>query len=129
MEEHLLFFCSILVLGITAQWIAWKLRIPSILLLLATGFIAGIFYDQDRIVDEETLFAVVSLAVGVILLEGGLTLRFSELKEAGSAVLRLVGLGSLISWVISAVAAHYLGGFSWEVAILVAALLVVTGLL
>ncbi|MDF1862552.1 MAG: sodium:proton antiporter [Verrucomicrobiales bacterium] len=127
MEEHLLFFCSILVLGITAQWIAWKLRIPSILLLLATGFIAGIFYDQDRIVDEETLFAVVSLAVGVILLEGGLTLRFSELKEAGSAVLRLVGLGSLISWVISAVAAHYLGGFSWEVSILVAAILVVTG--
>jgi NhaP-type Na+/H+ or K+/H+ antiporter len=33
----------------------------------------------------------------------------------------------LISWGISAVAAHYLGGFSWEVSILVAAILVVTG--
>ncbi|MCG8598676.1 MAG: cation:proton antiporter [Verrucomicrobiales bacterium] len=127
MDERLIFFSSVLLLGISAQWLAWRLKVPSILLLLATGFVAGIFYDQDRVVNEQTLFALVSLAVGVIMLEGGLTLKFSELREAGTAVLRLVGIGSLISWGVSSVAAHYLGGFSWQVAILVSAILVVTG--
>ena len=127
MEERLYFFTAVLILGIAAQWIAWRIRVPSILLLLATGFVAGICYDQDRVVDEQTLFALVSLAVGIILLEGGMTLRFKELKEAGSAVLRLVGLGSFITWGLSSLAAHYLGGFSWQVGILVAAILVVTG--
>ena len=127
MEEHLVFFTSVLLLGITAQWLAWKWRLPSILLLLGFGFIAGQFYDQNGIVDEETLLAVVSLAVGVIMLEGGLSLKFSELREAGPSVLRLIGPGTLVTWAISAVAARYLAAFSWPVSILLAAMLVVTG--
>lgn len=127
MDERLIFFTAVLLLGIVAQWIAWRLRIPSILLLLATGFVAGQFYDQSQIVEPSTLFAVVSLAVGIILLEGGLTLRFSELRDAGSSVLRLVGPGSLVTWALSSVAAHFLAGFSWQVAILISAILVVTG--
>ena len=127
MEERLIFFTSVLALGIGAQWLAWKLKLPSILLLLAFGFGAGMLYDQTAIIDVETLFALVSLSVAVILLEGGLTLRFSELKEAGPAVFRLVGPGSLVTLGLSAVAAHFLAGFSWPVALLVAALVVVTG--
>jgi len=127
MDERLIFYTLVLLLGIGAQWIAWRLKLPSILLLLGTGFLAGQFYDQSEIVDQQTLFVLVSLAVGVILLEGGLTLRFSELKEAGTAVLRLVGLGSLVTWVLSSLAAYYVGGFSWQVGILISAILVVTG--
>lgn len=127
MDERLIFYTLVLLLGIGAQWIAWRLKLPSILLLLGTGFLAGQFYDQSEIVDQQTLFVLVSLAVGIILLEGGLTLRFSELKEAGTAVLRLVGLGSLVTWVLSSLAAYYVGGFSWQVGILISAILVVTG--
>ncbi|MEX2578302.1 MAG: sodium:proton antiporter [Verrucomicrobiales bacterium] len=127
MDERLIVFTAVLFLGIFAQWLAWKVRLPSILLLLASGFLAGQFYDQSDIVDSDTLFALVSMAVGIILLEGGLTLRFSELKEAGRPVLRLVGLGSLITWGLSGIAAHYVTGFSWPVAILLGAILVVTG--
>lgn len=83
MDERLIFYTLVLLLGIGAQWVAWRLRLPSILLLLGTGFLAGQFYDQTDLVDQQTLFALVSLAVGIILLEGGLTLRFSELREAG----------------------------------------------
>ncbi|MDF1738745.1 MAG: sodium:proton antiporter [Verrucomicrobiales bacterium] len=127
MDERLIYFTSVLALGISAQWLAWKLKLPSILLLLAFGFGAGLIYDQSQIIEVETLFALVSLSVAIILLEGGLTLRFSELKEAGPAVFRLVGPGSMVSWGLSSVAAHYLAGFSWPVAVLVAALVVVTG--
>lgn len=127
MDERLIVFTAILFLGILAQWLAWRLKLPSILLLLAFGFLGGQFYDQSSVIESQTLFAVVSLAVGIILLEGGLTLRFSELKEAGPSVLRLVGLGSLITWGLSSVAAHYIVDFSWPVAILASAILVVTG--
>ncbi len=127
MDERPIVFTAILFIGILAQWLAWRLKLPSILLLLAFGFLGGQFYDQSAVIESQTLFAVVSLAVGIILLEGGLTLRFSELKEAGPSVLRLVGLGSLITWALSSVAAHYLVDFSWPVAILFSAILVVTG--
>lgn len=127
MDERLIFFTSVLLLGIGAQWLAWKLRFPSILLLLGFGFAAGQFYDQSQIVESETLFAIVSLSVAVILLEGGLTLRFSELKEAGTSVLRLIAVGTFVTWAISAVAASKVAGFSWPVALLVSAILVVTG--
>ncbi|MDF1657416.1 MAG: sodium:proton antiporter [Verrucomicrobiales bacterium] len=127
MDERLLFYTAVLLLGIGAQWLAWRIKMPSILLLLATGFVAGQFYDQSAVVEQQTLFAIVSLAVGIIMLEGGLTLRFSELKEAGGTVLRLIGLGSMVTWGLTTLAAHYLAGFSVSVSLLVAAVLVVTG--
>lgn len=77
MDERLIFYTLVLLLGAGAQWIDWRLRLPSILLLLSKGFLAGQFYDQTDLVDQQTLFALVSLAVGIILLAGGLTLRFS----------------------------------------------------
>ncbi|MGY8641267.1 MAG: hypothetical protein ACKVJU_09255 [Verrucomicrobiales bacterium] len=43
--------------------------------LLVFGFIAGQFYDQTEFVKSDVLFAVVSLSVAVIMLEGGLTLH------------------------------------------------------
>ena len=127
MEERLIYFTAVLLLGIGAQWLAWRLRLPSILLLLGFGFTAGQFYDQSEIVEPNTLFALVSLAVAVILLEGGLTLKFSELKEAGKAVLRLITIGTFVTWGVSTVAAHEIAGFSWPVALLISAIFVVTG--
>lgn len=127
MDERLLFFTGVLCLGIAAQWLAWRMRLPSILLLLAFGFAAGLFYDQSGVVDEDTLYALVGLSVGVILLEGGFTLKIAELREAGGAVLRLISIGVLVSWGLTAVAAKFLAGFSWPVAVLFGAILVVTG--
>ena len=57
--------------------------------------------DPDALFGE-LLFPVVSLAVAVILFEGALTLRFSELTEVGSTVTSLVTVGALITWGVSA---------------------------
>ncbi|MCB1225859.1 MAG: sodium:proton antiporter [Verrucomicrobiales bacterium] len=127
METWLLFFPGVLLLGIVAQWIAWRFRFPSILALLVFGFIAGQFMDQSRFVNSDALFAVVSLSVAVIMLEGGLSLHLKELKEAGRPVLRLISLGAAITWVLASILLHYLGGFGWRVALVAGAILVVTG--
>lgn len=128
-EELLLGIAAIIVLGIGAQWLAWRVRLPSILLLLVFGFIAGPltgWIRPDRMLGD-ALFPFVSLAVAVILYEGGLSLRFSELRQVGAVVLRLISLGLVVTWLVAAVAAYYILRLSAEIAVLLGAILVVTG--
>lgn len=120
---------SILVLGIGAQWLAWKLRLPSIILLLVAGFMAGpVFHwvDTDLLLGE-LLFPVVSLAVGLILFEGGLSLKLVELRKVGGVVVRLVTLGALVTWIVGTVAACWLFKLDLSLAALIGAIFVVTG--
>ncbi|MDC0276690.1 cation:proton antiporter [Verrucomicrobiales bacterium] len=118
MEIWLIFFSSVILLGIFSQWLAWKFRFPSILALLVFGFIAGQFYDQTEFVKSDVLFAVVSLSVAVIMLEDGLTLHFRDLKDAGKPLLRLISVGAAVTWGLSMTALHYLANFSWQVSAL-----------
>ncbi len=83
MTEHLILgIACVLLLGMAAQWLAWRLHLPSILLLLTFGFLAGpVFHLLD--VNElmgDLLFPVVSISVALILFEGGLSLRLHEVR-------------------------------------------------
>jgi NhaP-type Na+/H+ or K+/H+ antiporter len=130
MEEHaLIALSSVVVLGIAAQWLGWRARIPSILLLLIFGIVAGPVTGWIR-PDEllgPLLFPVVSLAVAVILFEGGLSLSFKEFRSIGGVALQLVTIGTLVTWVIATLAARLLLGFDWPLALLLGAILVVSG--
>ncbi|MCA9934062.1 MAG: cation:proton antiporter [Ardenticatenaceae bacterium] len=130
MSEHLLIgVATIIILGVSAQWFAWRLRLPSILLLLLFGFLAGPvthLINPDELLGE-LLFPVVSIAVAVILFEGGLTLRFSELPRVADVIFRLISVGALLTWVTTAVAAHIITGLDWALSGLLGAILVVTG--
>jgi NhaP-type Na+/H+ or K+/H+ antiporter len=115
--------------GIAAQWLAWRLRLPAIVLLLAAGFIAGpitgfLIPSQDF---GDIYQPAIGLAVAIILFEGGLTLNFREIRETSKAVRRIVILGGPLTWTGSALAAHYIGGLPWPVAIILGAILIVTG--
>lgn len=117
------------VLGVAAQWVAWRLNLPSILLLLLTGLAVGPllgWVDPDALLGD-LLFPVVSLSVAVILFEGGLTLDIAQLRTIGPAVLRLCTVGVGCTWVLGAVAAHFLAGLAWPLAVLLGAILTVTG--
>ena len=123
---------GILLLGIGAQWLSWRLRVPSILLLLLVGFVVGPFtgqalLDPDALFGEELLHPFVSLSVAVILFEGGLTLRFRELAGAGRAVTSLVVFGPVLTFGSVMAIAHWPLGFAWKPAALLGAILVVTG--
>lgn len=115
-----------MVLAVACQALAWRLRVPSLLLLLLVGFGLGQGVSPEDVLGRDVLFAAVTLAVGVILFEGSLSLRYRELSEVGRPVLRLCSVTVVIAWALIAAAA-WLVGVRWELALLAGALLVVTG--
>ncbi|WP_049275612.1 cation:proton antiporter [Pseudomonas putida] len=115
--------------ALACQWLAWRLKLPAILFLLLAGIIAGPALGW---LDPEALFGpllmpLVSLAVALILFEGSLTLHLSQWREIGSVVHRLVTVGALVTWLVIALATHWLLGFDWPLSILFGTLTLVTG--
>ncbi len=119
----------IIFFGILAQWIAWRFRLPSILLLLIAGFLAGPIsglIDPDQYFGN-LLFPLVSISVAIILFEGGLSLKISELKSVGKVLLKLITIGIALTWLLAALAAYYILGMNISLSVLLGAILVVTG--
>ncbi|MBK1722478.1 cation:proton antiporter [Thiocystis violacea] len=116
-------------LGIAAQWLGWRLKIPTIVLLVAFGILIGPVFGLIR--PSEALGpaypSLISLGVAVILFEGGLSLRWHELKQTATGVKRLISLGVVFSLGLGTLAAHWIGALSWPVALIFAAIAVVTG--
>lgn len=116
-------------LGISAQWLGWWLKLPSMVLLLLAGIVLGPVtgaFDPDALFGD-LLFPTISLGVAVVLFEGSLTLRFREIRGHGEVVSRLVTLGLVVTWLLTGIAAHFLLGLGWELALLLGALVSVTG--
>lgn len=89
--------------SLLAQWLAWRLRIPSILPLLLIGVLLGpgVHLLQPDILFGPLLFPLVSLSVAIILFEGALTLRFDEIRGLGGIVRNLVTVGMLITFAVT----------------------------
>ena len=134
---------GIIVLGILAQWMAWKFKLPAILPLILIGLLVGpistLFtidaqpyiqpiWDGSRgLFPGENLYYFVSLAIGIILFEGGLTLKRDEVSKVGPVIIKLISLGAVITFIGAGAAAHYLIGLNWQLSFLFAALVIVTG--
>lgn len=120
---------AIVVIGVGAQWLAWWLRLPAILPLLAAGLVAGPimgWLDPDALFGA-LLFPIVSLGVAIILFEGALTLRVAEIRSQARIVLNLVSFGALANGLIIALAAYFFIQLPWSLALLFGALVTVTG--
>lgn len=120
---------GIVVLGIGSQWLASLLKIPSILLLLMTGMLAGPitkFINPDQLLGE-LLLPVVSLSVAVILFEGSMSLRISQLREIGRPLLMLLTVGVAITAATCSLAAFWILGLDASKSLLLGAILTVTG--
>ncbi len=120
---------TLIALGAGAQWVAWRLRLPSILVLLLVGFVAGpvtSFFEPDELLGSLT-FPFVALAAAVVLFEGGLTASWDEIRGVALPVRGLISIGIPVTWTVLCTAAHYLLGLRIELALLLGAILVVTG--
>ncbi len=124
-----LLLASIGVLSLFCQWLAWRVRMPEILFLLAGGIAAGpvLGFLAPEVVFGDLLFPVISLAVAIILFEGSLTLRYEEIRGHGKMVRNLIPVGSIVTCIIGTLAARWLLDVSWAVALLFGAISIVTG--
>ncbi len=116
-------------LGVGSQWLAWRLQLPAIVLMLGAGILVG---PVLGLLDPATEFGgllppLIALAVAVILFEGGLTLDIHKLGNARAGVLRLVLIGAPLGWLLSALALHYAAGLGWQAASVFGGIMVVTG--
>ncbi|MUU79115.1 cation:proton antiporter [Winogradskyella endarachnes] len=135
---------GIIILGILAQWVAWKFKIPAILPLILIGLLVGpiaaeflssdgtkwiepIWNETEGLFPGESLFYFVSLAISIILFEGGLTLKLSEIKNVGPVITKLITVGSIVTFFGAAVAARFIFELSWEISFLFSGLIIVTG--
>ncbi len=140
MDNLVLAIAIIGLLGVGAQWLAWRLALPAIVLMAIAGILAGpvfqILWPSDYApggpAPMEMLFGefyrpMIAIAVAVILFEGGLTLNFADIRGLTKGVRSLVFPGFLIAWAFGAAAAFYIGGLEAPVALLFAGVMVVTG--
>ena len=135
---------GIIILGILAQWVAWKFKIPAILPLILIGLLVGpiaaefftedgtkwiepIWNGKNGLFPGDGLYYFVSLAISVILFEGGLTLKRDEIKNVGPSITKLITVGSAVTFFGAGVLAHYLFNLSWEISFLFSGLIIVTG--
>ena len=128
-DSGIIAFALIGLISFASQWLAWRVKLPAILFLLASGLLIGPVTQQfnpDALFGD-LLFPLISLAVAIILFEGSLTLDLKEIRSQKGVVQRLITVGAGITWAVVAVATHYLFGLSWELSILFGALTVVTG--
>ncbi len=121
----------VLVLAVGSQLLARVLRVPAIVVLLPTGFIAGAATSD---VHPDNLLGslyqpFVSIAVGVIMFEAGLRLSLGEVVPGvRRVVVRLVAGGALVTWLaITATVALLYDDMDRGVALLIGAILVVSG--
>ena len=134
---------GIIVLGIIAQWVAWRFKLPAILPLILIGLLVGpistlftedgtklirpIWNKTEGLFLGESLYHFVSLAIGVILFEGGLTLKRSEVTRVGPVITKLITLGSAVTFFLAGTAAHFIFDLPWQISFLFSALIIVTG--
>ncbi|MCG6910507.1 MAG: cation:proton antiporter [Deltaproteobacteria bacterium] len=129
MTDAIYIIAAVLVAGIGCQWLAWRLRIPAILILLLVGIIAGPllgWLDPDMLFGD-LLFPFVSLSVALILFEGGLTLEFHQIRGLRRVIRRLISVGALATWLLITLATRLFFGLGWDICLLFGALTVVTG--
>lgn len=124
-------FALALGIGVVCQLVARHLRLPSIVLLLGAGVLVGPDgwgWIDPQALGKEGLFGLVSLAVAIILFEGGLNLDLSALRRAATPIRRLVTLGAVVTAVGGTIAAHFFMGWQdLRLAVLFGTLVIVTG--
>lgn len=116
-------------LGVGSQWLAWRYRLPAIVVMSVAGLLVGpIFGIMNPEEDFGSLYKpIISVAVAIILFEGSLNLSFKELRGLGRPVFRIATVGAFIAWILGSLTAHYIAGLSWAVAFVIGGLFIVTG--
>ncbi len=129
-SEHILQTIALAIfLGVAAQVLSQKLRLPSIILLMLFGIVAGpqaLHVLRTHEIPEITS-AAISLGVAIILFEGGMTLHFPDLKAAPKAIFGIIVGGPFITMAVVTVCLYLILDLDLGVAMLIGSSLIVSG--
>lgn len=116
----------VLLASIVATRAASRVGLPSLLLFLGVGVIVGedglgLQFDNYLLADN-----LGTVALAVILVEGGLTTRFSDIRKVLAPAGALATIGVAVSTAVTAAGAHVLLGIDWQLAVLLGAVVSIT---
>lgn len=128
-EQPLATLISLFVAGIFGLILGSKLRLPSILFFLGFGIVLGpqFLHLIDPAVFQANFTQYVSIAVALILFEGGLSLKSSQFHEISGTLKGLLTGGMAVTFILTSLAAHYAGSLPWNQALLFGSIMIVTG--
>jgi cell volume regulation protein A len=112
----------VLLASIVATRVATIVGLPSLLLFLGVGVLLGEDAIGLQFDDAQLAQALGTVALGVILVEGGLTTRFSDIRHVIAPAGVLATVGVAVSTGITAVGAHLLLGLDWQLSLLLGAI-------
>ena len=112
----------VLLASIAVTRLGSRVGLPSLLLFLGVGVIVGedglgLHFDNYLLADH-----LGTVALAVILIEGGLTTKFSDVRRVLAPAGVLATLGIAVSMVVTAAGAHLLLGMNWQLALLLGAI-------
>jgi cell volume regulation protein A len=123
----ILFVAGALSLAILVRVVAARIALPTAALLLVVAAIASDVSDRlAGLLSFEDVQRVATLALIVILLDGGMSMGLGKFRAAAVPITVLGVLGTFGTAPLVAVAAHYALGFDWTVALLIGAALAPT---
>ena len=113
-----------------SQWLADRIKWPSIVVMAIVGLLVGPILgitNPKEALGSEVFSPIVSLAVAIILFEGSSNLDFRELKGISKAVIRIITVGAVIAWILGAIALHTILNFPISVSFVMGGLFLITG--
>ena len=113
----------VLLVSIGATRVASRAGLPSLLLFLAVGVLLGEDVLGFEFQSAQVAQNVGTAALAVILVEGGLTTTWGDIKSVMAPAGALASLGVGVSTVVTAAAGHFLLSLSWQQALLLGAIL------
>jgi potassium/hydrogen antiporter len=122
LNQMLLAGSAIVLLAVLAVRGSVRVGLPSLLIYLGMGIILGEAVLGIRFDDASTAQALGFAALVVILTEGGLTTRWSEVRPSLGVGLALATVGVGVSVCLVAVFAHFALDLSWQLSFLLGAI-------
>jgi potassium/hydrogen antiporter len=104
---------ALLAAGIVGALLADRIRVPGLLLFLALGMVAGSEGIGGIAFDDPALARTLgTIALVLIIFEGGLTAGWSEIRPVLGTAASLATIGTLVTAAIAGFAAKFLFGLS-----------------
>ncbi|MBX6766114.1 MAG: cation:proton antiporter, partial [Actinomadura rubrobrunea] len=124
LDLWLLFGATLVLIAIIAVRLSHRAGLPTLLAYLGIGLFLGESGPIGIHFDDAELAEVLGLtALVLILAEGGITTNWRHVRPSVPAALSLSTLGTLISVLVMAVAAHWLLYMDWRLAFLLGAVM------